>query len=500
MAGFWVARTAGLSVNLLILYIYINFIGESIVNTEQTVDVAIIGAGTAGLYALREVRRAKKSFVLIDAGPLGTTCARVGCMPSKVALHAAELWQMRNEHAEFGISGSEQLSIDRDRAWQKVRSMRDGFAASGTGSAQRAGGEHLLMGRARFLEPTLLAVDTEQGEQRIRASAVIIATGSRPVVPGFLQPFADHCITTDDLFELDSLPQRLGVLGLGAIGLEMGLAMARLGVEVFAADMADSIAGIADPEVAAAALSTFGKEMDIHLGAAAALGEAPEGVLLKTASGDIAVDKVLVALGRRPNIDGLNLAEAGIELDERGMPEYDLHTMKIAGHPVFMVGDVNAQRTLMHEAADEGAMAGYNAARGQQQAFKRKTPLGIAFTQPDIVSVGARLDTLDAGQILIGTATTQTNGRSRILTNESGLLRIYADKDSGLLLGAAMVGPRGEHIGQLLAVALEQGMQVHQLLAAPFYHPVVEEMIQTALQDLARQLPHAELPLGLQAF
>lgn len=464
---------------------------------EVSVDVAIIGAGTAGLYALREVRRAGKTFALIDSGPLGTTCARVGCMPSKVALHAAELWRMRNEHAEYGIQGSEQLSIDRDQAWQKVRSMRDNFAGRGEANARKAGGEHLIMGRAHFIEPTLLSVATEQGEQRIRAGAVIIATGSRPVVPGFLQPFAEHCITTDDLFEQEQLPQRLGVLGLGAIGLEMGLAMARMGVEVFAADMADNIAGIADPEVGAAALEIFRKEIDIHLGAAAALGEADQGVLLKTAAGDIAVDKVLVALGRRPNVDGLNLAEAGFELDERGMPLYNPATMQVGDLPVFITGDANAQRTLMHEAADEGAMAGYNAARGLQQAFKRKTPLGIAFTQPDIVSVGQRFDELDADKILIGSATTEGNGRSRILTSERGVLRIYADATEGRLLGAAMVGPRGEHVAQLLAVAMEQGMTAQQLLQIPYYHPVVEEMIQSALQDIARQLPHSELPLGL---
>lgn len=465
---------------------------------EHYVDVAIIGAGTAGLYALREVRRAGKSFVLIDSGPLGTTCARVGCMPSKVALHAAELWRMRVENSAYGIQGTEQLSIDRDRAWQQVRTLRDGYARGGTNSALRAGGEHLLMGRARFVEPGLLAVDTAQGVQQVRAAAVVIATGSRPVVPGFLQPFAWHCITTDELFEQPHLPQRLGVLGLGAIGLEMGLALSRLGVEVVAADLAQTIAGIADPDVAAAALEIFGKEIDIHLGAAAELEAAGQGVVMKTARGDIAVDKLLVALGRRPNVDGLGLAEAGFELDARGLPVYDPGSMQLVGHPVFIAGDANGQRTLMHEAADEGAMAGYNAARGQQQQFRRKVPLGIAFTQPDIVAVGERLDALDAERTLIGRADTRGNGRSRLLSDETGVLRLYADRSDGRLLGAAMVGPRGEHVAQLLAVALEQGMTVHQLLAVPFYHPVVEEMIQSALQDIARQLPHGELPLGLQ--
>lgn len=467
-------------------------------NKKVSVDVAIIGAGTAGLYALREVKRAKKSFVLIDSGPLGTTCARVGCMPSKVALHAAELWRMRAEHAAYGISGTGQLSIDRDRAWQKVRSMRDDFAGRGASSAIKGAGEHLLNGWAEFVEPTLLRVVTESGEQRVRTKAVVIAAGSRPVIPAFLEPFAEHCLTTDELFEQETQPKRLGVLGLGAIGLEMGLAMARLGVEVFAADMAPGIAGIADPEVSRNALEIFRREIQMHLGAPAQLAAAEQGVLLRTGNGDIAVDKVLVALGRRPNVDGLNLAEAGFALDERGMPKYDAQTMQVEGLPVFIAGDANAERTLMHEAAEEGAMAGYNAAHGLQQTFRRKTPLVIAFTQPDIVAVGQRLDELDTERILIGSATTAANGRSRILGGGEGLLRIYADRDSGHLLGAAMVGSRGEHVAQLLAIAIQQGMTVQQLLQGPYYHPVVEEMIQSALQEVVRQLPHTGFPLGLQ--
>lgn len=221
---------------------------------------------------------------------------------------------------------------------------------------------------------------------------------------------------------------------------------------------------------------------------------------MRTGSGDVGVDKVLVALGRRPNIDGLNLAEAGFVLDEHGMLKYDSQTMQVEGCPVFIAGDANAERTLMHEAAEEGAMAGYNAARGVQQAFRRKVPLTIAFTQPDIVAVGQRLDQLDAERILIGSATTAANGRSRILGGGDGLLRIYADRDSGHLLGAAMVGSRGEHVAQLLAVAVQQGMTVQQLLQGPYYHPVVEELIQSALQDIARQLPQSGLPLGLQTL
>ena len=464
---------------------------------KRQVDVAIIGAGTAGLYALREVRRAKKSFVLIDRGPLGTTCARVGCMPSKVALHAAELWSMREEQKEYGISGTDNLEIDRQVAWAKVRSMRDDFAAGASSNAVKAGGEHLLMGEAKFIEPTVIEVLGKEGTERIEAKAVIIAVGSRPVVPGFLVPFKDHLITTDELFELEELPKRLGVLGLGAIGLEMGLAMQRLGVEVVGADMADSVGGIRDPEVAKYAQEAFADEFPMYLGEAANLEVAEQGVQLISGENRVTVDKVLVALGRRSNLDQLNLAEAGFELDDKGMPHFDEETLKVKDHPVYVVGDANGYRTLMHEAAVEGAVAGFNASRDEAQAFERKVPLAIAFTQPDIVSVGTSFDQLSEDDIFIGKALTETDGRSRILSKKQGVLRIYVDRKDGKLLGASMIGARAEHIAQFLALALTQKLDVYQLLDTPFYHPVVEELVQTALRDIARQMEPSIYPLGL---
>lgn len=465
---------------------------------QMNVDVAIIGAGTGGMYALREVRRTKQSFVLIDSGPLGTTCARVGCMPSKVALHIAEYWNSQKEFEHYGISGSEHLRLDSAVAWQALRDQRDQFSDGAAGNAKKAAGEHLIMGRARFLEPTLLEVESESSTQQINAKSVIIAAGSRPVMPEFLQPFAEYCITTDEFFEMQELPKSIGILGLGAIGLEMGLALARLGVEVHGADMAQTVGGITDPEVSNVALAEFGKEMQLYLGAPAELAKAEKGVLLKAGDKEVLVDKVLVALGRRPNTDQLNLAEAGFELDERGQPLFNPNTLQVGKHPVFIVGDINGYRPLMHEAADEGAMAGYNATQSTPVAFKRKTSLAIAFTNPDVISVGARFDELNQDDVLIGTATSQANGRSRVITDREGVLRLYADKSSGTLLGASMVGVRAEHVAQLLALAIERNETAHSLLQLAFYHPVVEEIIQSALQDIARHIPDpAGLPFGL---
>ncbi|MFA5662651.1 dihydrolipoyl dehydrogenase [Castellaniella sp.] len=470
--------------------------------TDIRTDVLILGAGSAGLYALREVRRAQRDFLLVDPGPLGTTCARVGCMPSKVALHAGALWRSRLALREIGTTGVEALALDRARTWQNLRRLRDQFAGSATDKARSAAGDRLIQARARFLAPDRVEIEGPAGTQHIRANSVVIATGSRPVLPGWLEPVRRHTVTTDEVFELDTLPASVGVLGLGAIGLELGLALSRLGVRVIGADIAPALAGTADPEVAARALELARHEMTLWLETETRLEAMTNGVLMQAHGQSVQVDLLLAALGRRPNVDGLNLVEAGFPTDARGLPVFDPESLQIGDLPVFIAGDANADRPLMHEASDEGAIAGFNASRPARPArFQRKVSLAIAFTDPDLASVGARFDQLDPEAILIGTVTGQSNGRARILSAESSLVRLYAERDSGRLLGASMVASGGEHMAHLLAWAIQRGETAQSLLEMPFYHPVIEEMLQTALQDIVRQMPQAQAwPWGLQAI
>lgn len=461
---------------------------------EIQTDVAIIGAGSAGLYAMREVRQAGRSFVLIDHGPLGTTCARVGCMPSKVALHAGGLWAARKEIA--GVGGLEALSLDTAKVWAALRQQRDQFAGRPAKAARSLAGEFLLEGPARFREPGVLEVQLGDDVQIVRAGAVVIATGSRPVLPKWLAAVAERTVTTDQLFELPALPKRVGVLGLGAIGLEMGLALSRLGVEVIGADVANTVAGIVDPAIGERAIARFGREITLWLGSEVLVSASGEEVMMRSGDRVAKVDLLLAALGRRPNVDSLNLAAAGIAVDARGMPEFDPATMQIGDLPVFIAGDANGDRPLMHEAADEGAIAGYNAARAEITRFRRKVAIGIAFSDPDVVSVGARLDQLDPQAIAVGSAGGDSNGRAKILGSEESLLRLYADARDGKLLGAAMVATGGEHLAHLLAWAIQRGETAQSLLQLPFYHPVVEEMLQTALKEIAQKFPD-DLPSGL---
>ncbi|MEF8754840.1 MAG: dihydrolipoyl dehydrogenase [Accumulibacter sp.] len=461
---------------------------------EIRTDVAIIGAGSAGLYAMREVRQAGRSFVLIDHGPLGTTCARVGCMPSKVALHAGRLWAARKEIA--GVDGLDALSLDTARLWAALREQRDQFASRPEKAARSMAGDFLLEGPARFREAGVLEVSLGENVQIVRAGAVVIATGSRPVVPAWLATVAERTLTTEQLFELPVLPKRVGVLGLGAIGLEMGLALSRLGVEVIGADVANTVAGIVDPVIGERAVGRFMREITIWLGREVSVSTSGDEVLMCSGERVARVDLLLAALGRRPNVDGLNLAAAGIEVDGRGLPKFDPATMQIGALPVFIAGDATGDRPLMHEAADEGAIAGYNAARSDITRFRRKVPLGMAFSDPDVAAVGARLDQLDAQSIVIGSAGGDSNGRARILGGEDSLLRVYADARDGKLLGAAMVATGGEHIAHLLAWAIQRGETAQSLLQLPFYHPVVEELLQTALKEIAEMFSDG-LPVGL---
>lgn len=453
------------------------------------VDVAIIGAGTAGLNALKEVKSAGKSCVLIDHGPLGTTCARVGCMPSKAVLHAGGLWQ---GHAFVGHGHGRRNpeGVDPDKLWKAARKTRDMLADGAAKRAVANAGERLIMGRARFVGPDTLDVDG----QRVTAKAFIVATGSRPVVPAFLREVQDRVLTTDSVFELESLPRSIGILGLGAIGLELGLALSRLGVRVVAGDVKTVPAGVADPETAARAVRQFGETFTMWLGQPVQASRTPEGVSISSGSQTVEVERVLAALGRKPSIEGLGLDAAGVEFDQNGLPLIDPQTMRAGQSSIYFAGDVSPDRPLMHEAADEGMIAGWNAARygdagdaGAPGRFRRRVPLSIVFSDPDIAAVGAAFDQLDMETTVIGSASGQANGRSRVLGAEENHVRIYADKEDGKLLGASIFATRGEHIAHLLAWAIQRGETAESLLEMPFYHPTIEEMVQSALSEIVKQ-------------
>ncbi len=466
-------------------------------------DVAIIGTGTAGLAAYRAAKEHTDSVVLIEAGVYGTTCARVGCMPSKLLIAAADAaHEIRHSHA-FGVI-AEPPKIDSKAVMQRVKSERDRFVGFVLESVDSIDEQDRVRGYARFIDNTTLLVERQDDEDlRIDAKRIVIATGSRPSYPGFFQAAEDRLVVNDDIFEWDALPSSVAVFGPGVIGLELGQALSRLGVEVSMFGVGGALGPFTDPEVRASAHEAFAGQFRYFNTDAQvdSIERTSEGVKIRYDGGEeVVVDYLVAATGRRPNIDNLGLENLELPLDERDVPIANPYTMQVGQTPIFIAGDASNQIPLLHEAADQGKIAGDNAGRSLKnladvRSGLRRSAIGVVFSDPQLATVGMRYDDVvkryDRDCFAIGEVSFKNQGRSRVMLKNQGLLRVYAEQGTGMFLGAEMAGPRAEHIAHLLAWAHQQRMTIPQMLDMPFYHPVIEEGLRTALRDV-----NANLHLG----
>lgn len=458
-----------------------------------TADVAVIGAGSAGLSAYRAARSHGKRVVLIEGGPYGTTCARVGCMPSKLLIAAAEAAHAMSIALAFGVHAGT-VRIDGRAVMRRVRTERDRFVDFVLEGVEQIAAADKLRGHARFINAQCLQIDDHT---RVQAGRIVIAVGSSAQVPLPLQALGDRLVINDDVFDWNDLPESIAVIGTGAIGLEIGQALHRLGVRVTLFGRGAQLAGIRDPDVLASARAAFESELDLRLDTTLVRAvRYADGVAL-TVVGSDGVERteqfslVLAATGRIPNLERLNLGQSGLSLDARGIPHFNRHTMQCGASTIFIAGDADNERPLLHEAADQGRIAGDNAGRFPDvQPGLRRALLAIAFTDPQIAVVGAGFHALEPGRTASGEVRFDDQGRSRVMLQNRGLLRLYGEYGSERFLGAELCGPRAEHLAHLMAWALQAGMTVPQMLQMPFYHPVVEEGLRTALRDLNGRLKH----------
>jgi dihydrolipoamide dehydrogenase len=461
---------------------------------KLSVDVAIIGAGTAGLAAWRAASAQGKRTVVIEGGAYGTTCARVGCMPSKLLIAAADAAHMIGAAAAFGVHAG-QIRIDGAEVMARVRRERDRFVGFVLDSMERIPAADKLRGHARFTGPHSLDVG---GHTMVDASRVVIATGSRPFVPPELRDVGPGVIVSDQVFDWTGLPRSVAVIGTGVIGLELGQALHRLGVRVALFGRGDSLAQLSDPDVRDAAARTLGGELDLRFNHTVT-GARQDGdeVVLSTRDGAGAehaerFQYVLVAAGRAPNVDGIGIDNTGLELGAKGVPLFDGLTMQCGSSHIFIAGDASSERPLLAEAADHGKIAGDNAGRYPEvHPGLRRAPLAIAFTEPQIATLGASYRALceqGRNKFAVGEVSFEDQGRSRVMLQNHGLLRVYGEYGTGLFLGAEMAAPRAEHLAHTLAWACQARMTVAEMLDMPFYHPVIEEGVRTALRDLAKEL------------
>ena len=458
---------------------------------DLDVDVAILGAGSAGLVAYREVLKSTSRVALIDGGALGTTCARVGCMPSKLLIAAAEAYHKTQHLAEFGIK-AERGTVDGVAVMKRVRSERDRFVGFVLESIDGFDQDHIIRSNARFEADNLLRL--EDGRS-ISAGVVVIATGGRAFVPPPLKPADDRLILNDDVFAWQSLPESVAVFGAGVIGLELGQALHRLGVRIRLFGRDHAVGPLSDPEVHSYAAKTFQGEFDAHWHADTEITKEGDTVRVKwnddNGNGDETFDYLLAATGRRANVDGIGLENTSLARDGRGVPEFDPLSMRAGESSIFIAGDAQVDRAILHEAAHEGRVAGRNAiAFPDSQRYARPVPLAIVFSDPQIAIAGQSHKELTESGIPFetGDVSFEEQGRARVMLANKGLLHVYGEVGTGRLLGAEMIGPSCEHLGHLLAWAIGGNLTVSQILELPFYHPVVEEGLRSALRSLNYRL------------
>lgn len=458
------------------------------------VDVAIIGAGSAGMSAYKAARTHTDRLVVIEDGPYGTTCARVGCMPSKLLIAAAASAHTIDNSARFGIE-VDGRRVDGTAVMERVLRERDRFVGFVLDTVDRWPEGHKLQGRARFLAPGVLCVNDEI---HVNAARIIIATGAQPSVPdGWHDRLGERLIVNDDVFNWTTLPDSVAVVGTGVVGLELAQALHRLGVRVRLFGRSSKAGPLTDPVTQAAVKAWLQTTLPYSANAADITPHREgEAVVVQwrdehQAQRSERFDYLLAAAGRRPALAGLDLDKAGIPLDEKGVPPFDPETCRIGDTAVFIAGDADNDRPLLHEAADDGRIAGHNAGRYPDvRRETRRTPLNIVFTDPQMAIAGASHAELNrsGASFAWGEASFADQGRARMMGRNQGLMRVYGARENGRLLGAELFGPDVEHLAHLLAWSIERGDSASIALASPFYHPVVEEGLRTALQGLARAL------------
>jgi len=427
-------------------------------------DVVVLGGGTAGMGAFRNARLHTDNVYLIENNVFGTTCARVGCMPSKLLIAAAEAHHHALHTDPFGVHlDKDSVTVNGEEVMHRVKSERDRFVGFVVSDVEEWPADKRIMGTAKFVDEHTVQIDDHT---QITAKSFVIATGSRPVIFPQWEVLGDRLIVNDDVFSWDTLPKSVAVFGPGVIGLELGQALHRLGVKVEIFGVAGAIGGISDP------VEQDGEKGVFH------------------------AEYALAAAGRRPNVDNIGLENLNIEKDARGVPVADPLTMQTSIPHIFIAGDASNQLPLLHEASDQGKIAGHNAAIFPNiEGGLRRSVIGVVFTSPQIATIGLKYAQVAAkyqpDEFVIGEVSFRNQGRSRVMLVNKGHMRLYAEKATGRFIGAEVVGPAAEHLAHLMAWAHQMKMTIPQMLDMPFYHPVIEEGLRTALRDADAKLKQA---------
>lgn len=447
---------------------------------EISCRLLVIGAGPGGYVCAIRAGQLGLDTIIVEAARPGGTCLRVGCIPSKALIHAADEYAriaaIAAGASPFGLgAGPPSLDLVGMVAW------KDGMVArltSGVAALLKRAGVKTVAGWARFRDGKTVEVETETGLQLIRAETIVIATGSEPVALPAL-PFGGPVISSTEALALTELPGRLAVVGAGYIGLELGTALAKLGSAVTVVEAEPRILPLWDAELTgpvAGRLEALGVE--VLAGARARrLSRDGTALVIETAGGEerrIPVDRVLVTAGRRPATRGWGLEE--LDLDREGAALRIDEQCRTSMRGVFAIGDVTGEPMLAHRAMAQGEMVAEILA-GRRRAWDKRAVPAVCFTDPEIVTVGlspeeARTSGRD---VRVGHFPFSASGRAMTLGDESGLVRIVARADNHLVLGIQAVGNGVSELSASFSLALEMGARLEDVVGTIHAHPTQSE-------------------------
>jgi dihydrolipoamide dehydrogenase len=448
---------------------------------EIAAKVLVLGGGPGGYVAAIRAGHHGLDTVLVEDTKVGGTCLNVGCIPSKALIHAADEYALalaRAEGSPFGLTtGTPALDFARTIAW------KDGIVArlnAGVAALLKKNGVKILRGRGTMLDGKTCRVDTDVGTDTIRAEQVILATGSRPAeLPGL--PFGGPVISSTEALSLAAVPRRLAVVGAGYIGLELGMAFAKLGAAVTVVEATDRILPLYDAElVRPLRRSLDAQGVTLMLGARAA-GRDGEDLLIDAPEGrrTVPADRILVAVGRRPKTAGWGLERldldwdgAFIRVDERGATSM---------RGVWAVGDVTGEPMLAHRAMAQGETVA-DIVAGKRRSGERRVIPAVVFTDPEIVSAGlAPEEARAAGHVVeTGLFPFAANGRAMTLGGDDGFVRVTARADNHLVLGIQAVGRGVAELAAAFGLAIEMGARLEDIAGTIHAHPTLGEAFQEA--------------------
>lgn len=470
---------------------------------SQKFDVIVIGAGPGGYVAAIKAAQLGLKTACIEKYQgkdgklaLGGTCLNVGCMPSKSLLDSS--WKFHEAQEEFAVHGIgvENVSMDVPamigRKDTIVRNLIGGIAG-----LFKANGVTTLEGHGKLLANKKVEVTAADGTVEVyEADNVIIAAGSQPIDIAPAPVDQDVIVDSTGALEFQAVPNKLGVIGAGVIGLELGSVWARLGAEVTVIEAQDKFLPTVDEQVAKEALKTFTKQkLDIRLGARVTGSEVKDNevtVNFTDAEGEqqMTFDKLIVAVGRRPVTENVLSADSGVDLDERGFIYVD-ETCATSVPGVYAVGDVVRGPMLAHKASEEGVMVAERIAGNKAQVNYDLIP-SVIYTHPEIAGVGKTEQELkgDGVAINVGVFPFAASGRAMAANDTGGFVKIIADAETDRVLGVHVIGPSAAELVQQGAIAMEFGSSAEDLGLMVFSHPTLSEALHEAALAVNAQAIH----------